>query len=162
MSANAPHTVCAVATAERPITCICGSHPFHISWNRNPTEGIIGALRTDYLRGFAVGSTPLRDGQWHHIAIVFMPTTDPDRPIEVRQYVDSRLEREDKPSTTGSDIFMKTSDAYATSGTIWLGCRLSTKGVRAERFSGAMDELFIADRALQPREILRLMNENGL
>jgi hypothetical protein len=49
---------------------------------------------------------------------------------------------------------MKTSDAYATSGTIWLGCRLSTKGVRAERFSGAMDELFIADRALRPREIL--------
>jgi hypothetical protein len=91
-----------------------------------------------------------------------MPTTDPDRPIEVRQYVDGHLEGEGKPSTTGSPIFMKSSDAFATSGTIWLGCRLGTKAVRTERFIGDMDELFIADRALQPQEILRLMNDNRL
>jgi hypothetical protein len=176
MSANKPHTVVFWAKVPRDSNLSnayamvawgansekFGSHPFQISWNRNPGEGIVGALRTDYLRGFAVGATPLRDGQWHHIAIVFMPTTDPDRPIEVRQYVDGHLEGEGRPSTTGSDIFMKSSNAYATSGTIWLGCRLGTKGVRAERFIGEVDELFIADRALQPQEIIRLMSENRL
>jgi ferric-dicitrate binding protein FerR (iron transport regulator) len=176
MSANRPHTVVFWAKVPKDSNLSnayamvawgansekFGSHPFHISWNRNPGEGIIGALRTDYGRGFAVGSTPLRDGQWHHIAVVFMPTTDPDRPIEVRQYVDGRLEGEGKPSPAGSDIFMKSTNAYATSGTIWLGCRLGTKDIRAERFIGEMDELFIADRALQHPEIVRLMSANRL
>jgi len=177
MSANKPHTVVFWARIPKDSNLSnayamlawgansekFGSHPFHISWNRNPSEGIIGALRTDYLRGFAVGSTPLRDGQWHHIAVVFMPTTDPERPIEVRQYVDARLEGEGKPSPPGSDIFMRSPDASATSGTIWLGCRLGTKGIPASaRFSGDMDELFIADRALQHQEITRLMSDNRL
>ena len=176
MSANRPHTVVFWAKVPKDSnlsnayamvawganSAKFGSHPFHISWNRHPGDGIVGALRTDYGRGFAVGSTPLRDGQWHHIAVVFMPTTDPDRPIEVRQYVDGRLEGEGKPSPPGSDIFMKSTNAYATSGTIWLGCRLGTKDIRAERFIGEMDELFIADRALQHPEIVRLMSANRL
>jgi len=87
---------------------------------------------------------------------------DSDRPIEVRQYVDGRLEGEGTPSSPGSDIFMKSSNAYATSGTIWLGCRLGTRQVRDERFIGEMDELFIADRALRPDEIVRLMDANRL
>ena len=45
-----------------------GAHPVQVGWNRNPTEGTVGVLRTDYGGGFAVGATPLRDGQWHHIA----------------------------------------------------------------------------------------------
>jgi hypothetical protein len=38
----------------------------------------------------AVGLTPLRDGRWHHIAIVFIPTSDVESAIEVKQYVDRR------------------------------------------------------------------------
>ena len=176
MSANLPHTVVFWAKVPQHANLgnayamvawganseKFGSHPFHISWNRNPNEGVIGALRTDYGRGFAIGATPLRDGRWHHIAVVFMPTAEPQRPIEVRQYVDGRLEGEGRPSPPGSDIFMKSGNAYATSGTIWLGCRLGIKGVRNERFIGEMDELFIADRALQPQEIVRLMSNNRL
>jgi len=139
------------------------THPFHISWNRNPTEGTIGALRTDYGKGYALGATPLRDGRWHHIAVVFVPREDPERPIEVKQYVDGRLEGEGRPSSPGSDIFMNPNSASSrTSGTIWLGCRLGTKDVRNERFHGEFDELFIADRALQPQEIIRLMSANQL
>ena len=176
MSANLPHTVVFWAKVPKDATLSnayamvawgansekFGSHPFQICWNRNPSEGIVGALRTDYGRGFAIGATPLRDGRWHHIAVVFMPTTDPNRPIEVRQYVDGRLEGEGTPDKPGSDIFMKSKYANATSGTIWLGCRVGTTGPRAERFRGEMDELFIADRALQPQEILRLMSDNEL
>ena len=32
-----------------------GSHPIHITWNRNAAEGPLGVLRTDYGGGFAIG-----------------------------------------------------------------------------------------------------------
>jgi hypothetical protein len=139
-----------------------GSHPIHITWNRMASEGPLGVLRTDYLGGFAMGSTPLRDGNWHHVAVVFIPRDDTTRPIEVKQYVDGRLEGEGKPSQRGSDIFNYPRDNN-TQGIVFLGCRLGTDGSpKAERFSGQMDELFIADRALEPPEICRLLTSNQL
>jgi ferric-dicitrate binding protein FerR (iron transport regulator) len=140
-----------------------GTHPFHIGWNRNPNEGLIGVLRTDYGRGFAVGMTPIRDGRWHHVAVVLIPRDDKDSPMEVKQYVDGRLDGESKPSPSGSDIFYSSeNDGNTTSGMIWLGCRLGTKGVRVDRFYGDIDELFIADRALEPQQIVHLMTYNRL
>jgi hypothetical protein len=145
-----------------------GSHPFHITWNRMPGDGIVGALRTDYGGGFAVGATSLRDGRWHHVAVVFIPRDDAERPMEVKQYVDGRLEGEGRPSPSGSEVFrysaQDTAAAAAANGTVWLGCRLRVKGegVRTDRFTGDIDELFIADRALGPDEIVRLMNNNQL
>jgi hypothetical protein len=41
-------------------------------------------------------------------------------------------------------------------------CRLGIKGVRTDWFIGDMDDLFVADRALEPQDIVRLMNENQL
>lgn len=142
-----------------------GSHPIHISWNRNPNEGTIGALRTDYGGGYALGSTPLRDGQWHHIAVIFIPSEDLDQTVSVKQYVDGRLEGEGMASPPGSDIFFKKPDekkAQAMKDGVWLGCRLGINEVRTERFYGEMDELFIVDRPLVPREVVQLMNHNQL
>jgi hypothetical protein len=141
-----------------------GSHPIQIGWNRNPNEGTVGVLRTDYGGGFAIGATPLRDGQWHHIAVEFIPTEDGSKSMDVKQYVDGRFEGEGKPSPPGSAIF-KTVDQQkmlSLKDSIWLGCRLGINGVRAERFSGEMDELFVTDRSLEPREIVQLMNDNQL
>jgi hypothetical protein len=136
-----------------------GAHPIHIGWNRNPNEGTVGVLRTDYGGGYAIGATPLRDGRWHHIAVVLLPRNDAQDPLEVNQYVDGRLEGEGKPSPTGSEIFTRTPGKIPKDA-VWLGCRLGINGVRSERFLGEMDELFIADRALEPQEIVRLMNYN--
>ena len=80
--------------------------------------------------------------------------------MEVKQYVDGRLEGEGHPSTPGSDIFMTTESSAATSGWIWLGCRIRINGMPSDRFCGEMDELVIANRALEPPEIVRLMNTN--
>jgi hypothetical protein len=137
-----------------------GSHPVHIGWNRNPNEGTVGVLRTDYGGGFALGATPLRDGRWHHVAVILIPGADATTSMQVKQYVDGRLEGEGKPSPPGSKIFSRLSSA--TSGAVWLGCRLGIDDVRQERFRGQMDELFIADRALEPWEIVGLMNQNRL
>ena len=40
------------------------------SWNRDPAQGALGALRTETEQGYLVGTTPLRDGRWHHVAVV--------------------------------------------------------------------------------------------
>jgi hypothetical protein len=82
----------------------------------------------------------------------------------VKQYVDGRFEGEGNPSPPGSDRFMGATQyqAQTTNGAIWLGCRLGIQGVRADRFCGDMDELFIADRALEPAEIIGVMNTNQL
>jgi hypothetical protein len=91
-----------------------------------------------------------------------MPRDDTGRPIDVKQYVDGRLEGEGKPSPRGSDVFNYPNENNNTQGIVWLGCRLGINGVRAERFSGEMDELYVADRALEPPEIVRLMTANQL
>src|SRR5262249_44278731 len=104
---------------------------------------------------------PLRDGRWHHIAVVLLPRNDARNPLEVNQYVDGRLEGEGKPSPPGSEIFTRLTE-NASKDSFWLGCRLGVNGVRLERFCGEMDELFIADRALEPQEIVRLMSFNQL
>ena len=133
-------------------------HPVHICWNKVPEDGTLGALRTDFGAGFAIGATPLRDGRWHHIAVVFMPRDDAKQPMEVKQYVDGRFEGEGKPSPPGTTNFI----AAHTDGTFWLGCRLGTKGVRTDRFRGDLSDLFIIPRALEPQEITQLMNKNEM
>src|SRR5438093_13273031 len=120
----------------------------------------MGLLRTDYGRGYAIGATPLRDGRWHHIAVVFILRDDAESPIEVKQYVEGRLEGEGHRSAPGSDIFMSTENSGEPNGSIWLGCRRGVKPEPKGRFCGEMDELFIANRALEPPEIVRLMNSN--
>ena len=139
-----------------------GSHPVHIGWNRNPTEGTVGVLRTDYGGGFALGATPLRDGRWHHIAVVFVPGEEPDTPVEVKQYVDGRFEGEGKPSPPGTEVSEKfLEQGVSTLGdTVWLGCRVGNSGPRRDRFRGELDELCIADHALAPQQIVQLMKDN--
>ena len=139
-----------------------GTHPVHIGWNRNPTEGTVGVLRTDYGGGFALGATPLRDGHWHHVAVVFVPGEDVNTPVEVKEYVDGRFEGEGKPSPPGTEVAEKFREENQTAigDTLWLGCRLGAGGPKKDRFRGELDELCIADRALEPREIVQLMKEN--
>ena len=141
-----------------------GSHPIQIRWNKEPDEAMVGALRTDYGGGYAVGRTQLRDGKWHHIAVVFVPHNDPRTPMYVKQYVDGRLEGEGMPSRPGSDIFVYSSEntPQDTNGNIWLGCRIGVKGVRADRFVGEMSDLFVFDRALEPQEIMKVMTSNQM
>jgi hypothetical protein len=136
------------------------SRPVHIAWNRHPEEGALGALRTDFSGGHAMGITPLRDGHWHYITIIFLPGDDPDLPVQVKQYVDGRLES--NTVTPGAKRSVGGNTKFADSSTfkdlLWLGCRLGGNGAKAERFSGQLDELVIVDRGLEPAEIVQLMD----
>lgn len=136
-----------------------GNRPVQISWNRRPAEGALGALRTDFGGGYAIGTTSLRDGQWHYITVYFAPGDDSSAAPEVKQYVDGRLE--------SSTIVPGTVHAPAGTGemaiadTVWLGYRLTGKQ-EGRRFHGDLDELFIADRGLEPKEIVALMRDNRI
>jgi ferric-dicitrate binding protein FerR (iron transport regulator) len=139
------------------------ARPVHICWNRNPAEGTIGVLRTDYGGGFALGTTSLRDGLWHHIAVAFVPGENINTPVQVKQYVDGRLEGEGYPSPPGEkmmETMASMDDPAMVNDMLWLGCRLGLSGPRKDHFRGALDELFIANRALEPQEIVELMKNN--
>jgi hypothetical protein len=132
-----------------------------INWNKDPAQGPLGALRTDFRGGHAVGTTSLRDGRWHHIAVVFAPGDD-TTPVQVREYVDGRLESS-AVTTDAMHAAASASDRAAMADltdVLWLGCRLSVRGLTSGRFRGELDELFIADRGLEPTEIVSLMNDN--
>jgi hypothetical protein len=134
-----------------------------IGWNRNPTEGVLGALRTDAGRGSLVGSAALRDGRWHHLAVVLSPKTkgdkiDKDGPWQLRQYVDGRLETTSfkhsvKRTRGGEPAAIASNDE-----TLWIGRAVDDSS--GERFRGKLDELFVADAALTPQEIRHLLREN--
>jgi hypothetical protein len=139
--------------------------PVHICWNRNPSEGGLGVLRVDYARGFALGTTPLRNGKWHHVAVVFVPGTEACTPLQVKLYLDGRFEGVGRPSPPGMRAdSTKSPEDYTreVQDTLWLGCRLGSDGPRADRFRGSMDELFVVDRELVPSEIVQLMMENRI
>ncbi|MGH7957853.1 MAG: hypothetical protein ACREH8_12725 [Opitutaceae bacterium] len=76
----------------------------------------------------------------------------------MKQYIDGRLE--------SSAVSAGTTCAPAGTGdatipdTVWLGYRLTGQRQEGRRFRGDIDELFIADRALHPNEIVALMREN--
>lgn len=131
-----------------------GNRALQIGWNRNPNQGALGALRTDLGKIYAVGATSLRDGRWHHVAIVFIPIASEEGPVHVAQYVDGKLE-----GTTVKAIKMKRAAQDASKADmLWLG---RAPGKREKgHFRGDMDELFVADRALSPAEIVLLMTEN--
>ncbi|HZZ27082.1 MAG TPA: LamG-like jellyroll fold domain-containing protein [Pirellulales bacterium] len=135
------------------------SRPVHIAWNRDPSEGPLGAVRTDFSGGHAIGLTSLRDGRWHHICVIFLPGDDPATPVQVKQYVDGRLESNmitpgPKRSIGGN---LNQVDNGTGTDVLWLGCRLGGTQPKRDRFSGDIDELFIADRGLEPAQVVQLM-----
>lgn len=132
--------------------------PVHISWNRNPNEGALGAIRTDFAGGCAIGSTSLRDGRWHHIAVVFVPGTG-DAPVQVKQYVDGYLES--SVIIPGRTRGPAGQPDPRLDDTLWIGSRLGATGPRQERFRGEIDELFVIEGALEPQEIVQLEQSNG-
>ena len=137
-----------------------GRRPVHIGWNRRPAEGALGALRTDFGGGHAIGTTNLRDGRWHHVVVFFAPGEDVGSPVQVKQYVDGRLE---SSTVVPGTLSAREGTGDATiSDRVWLGYRLTGSRQEGRRFRGELDELFIIDRALQPHEIVSLMNENRL
>jgi len=131
-----------------------------VGWNRNPAQGPLGSVRTDFGRGCVVGNTSLRDGRWHHIAVVFSPKAKGDKgegAMQLRHYVDGRLETA-AIKRAGKRVKGPETLAGTTEEALWIGRAMDRAD--DEPFHGAIDELFVADAALTPREINHLLREN--
>jgi hypothetical protein len=107
-----------------------------------------------------MGSTPLRDGRWHHVAIILLDSDDPAMPVHVKQYVDGRLESNTitpgpKRSVRGN---VKSIGDPTGGDKLWLGCRLGAAGPKKERFLGEIDELVVVGRGLDPTEVVQVMD----
>lgn len=131
--------------------------PVHISWNRNPNEGPLGAIRTDFAGGCAMGTTSLRDGRWHHVAIVFDPGAG-DAPVQVKQYVNGFLES--SRIIPGRVRGPAGEQDTSMDDQLWIGSRIGATGPRQERFRGEVDELMIADGSLEPQDIVEIFQFN--
>ena len=126
--------------------------PVHIAWNTDPAAGALGALRTEFGHAAAVGTTALRDGHWHHVAVVFVPHGHGK--MHVKQYVDGRLEGSTMPSLPALPKHPREKAKAPASDVVWLGHRLGS----AEHFHGELDEFSVTDRALAPQQIKTLLN----
>ena len=112
-----------------------------------------GALCVEWGGGWLAGERDLRDGRWHHLAVTFdgAPADgDVDLAQAIRLYVDGQLE----PAAGEVDVPVQTS----AQGQLVVGHLPQSR----QFFRGAVDELFIFPRALQPAQIVELMHHNQL
>ncbi|MCD6394235.1 MAG: LamG domain-containing protein, partial [Planctomycetes bacterium] len=107
------------------------------------TVDSVGHLLLGVGGGAIVGSTPVSDGDWHHVAIVLENDGSPNI-NEVKLYVDGLP---DAPSWNGSDRDINTQ----AEGDVTIGQYLG-----ASFFEGTIDEVRIYDRALTAEEIAAL------
>jgi concanavalin A-like lectin/glucanase superfamily protein/FecR-like protein len=138
---------------------------FSLGWNRDPAAGLIGAWRARAARRTLIGTTPLQNGRWHHIAAMLVPAPHNDAAYQLKTYVDGRLEAPSARLITrrrggAASLLARSSSSRTVPGdpdTLYVGGDPS-----GARFRGDVDELVIADRPLVPREIASLFRENRI
>ncbi|MFC4994199.1 LamG-like jellyroll fold domain-containing protein [Rubritalea tangerina] len=138
-----------------------------------PTPSIKNAVtvRTEAGWGNTGGSTPLNDGQWHHVVSVFTGGPNADAGSNVLHYVDGSLEKR-------TNIMSRLVETTAEEGkffplTIGLSPEVpfpksiqslvkasENKGQELPTFKGLIDELYIFNDALTPEEIRQLYKNN--
>ncbi|MFC4992210.1 LamG domain-containing protein [Rubritalea tangerina] len=132
---------------------------WQISVNPIDSEGPVGRLRLGLGLGQVVGTKDLRDGQWHHVAVVLYGGAQVDVGTHVLFYIDGQLEPVSRRALQAVD----TEIADAKHG-VWLGRNVSYQKsdpghAHGGFFRGAIDELQIFDTALDQDTIRGLMQE---
>ena len=107
------------------------------------SQGVAGAIRVEVASGYIVGTTPVWDGQWHHVAAVLADDGSPNVD-EVRLYVDGHLE----------PISAVSSQPVNTSGATNVAIGAYT--IAPQYFNGLIDDVRIYERILNAGEIATL------
>jgi len=107
------------------------------------SNGVIGAIRVEVNGGYIVGTTDMRDGQWHHVAAVLDSDGTPDV-IEMSLYVDGVRE---VVSASGDEPIDTAADGVVIVGRSPWGNR---------PFVGQIDDVRIYSRVLSQGELANL------
>lgn len=122
--------------------------------NDDPAHGVVGALSVRLGNRKIVGSKPLRDGAWHHIAIVVIRQqkegSAPD--LHSRLFVDGRLEAR---SGKASSKKVRNKNAPPIEPGLLLASGVDDSP--GEFFVGDIEGLLIADGVLSQNEIRQSM-----
>jgi hypothetical protein len=103
---------------------------------------VVGAIRIEIHTGYIGGTTPVNDNQWHHVLALLPPKENPDA-IDVRLYVDGKLE--------GYSVRNSTPINTVANDNLYIGGSLL----------GSFDEVRIYDHALNVVEINALSGNNN-
>jgi hypothetical protein len=130
---------------------------WQISANPEAKDGPLGRLRIGILGGQVIGTTDLRDGEWHHVAVVMYGGEAADVATHVLLFVDGELEPTSHKSLTA--IATDTTSPEARRLMMGRNAALNDRGSRV--FRGDIDELYIFGAALSQDAIQALMNPMG-
>ncbi|MCH7225669.1 LamG-like jellyroll fold domain-containing protein [Haloferula sp. A504] len=128
---------------------------WQVSANPLERDGLVGRLRVGAHGGMAIGTTDLRDDQWHHVAVVLYPAADPSFGQHVLLFIDGSLE----PISRRVLGVIDTQVQEASHGVL-LGKDVTSNAHGVRFFRGAVDEVYIFDAALSQDEIRVLMERN--
>jgi len=136
---------------------------WQIAVNPLETDANIGRLRVGIGGSQVVGTTDLRDGKWHHCAVVLYPESYARDVTQTLMFIDGQLE-----TSTGRSVMTVPvhTDTSPEARAVWMGRSLGHG--RTDRdsygsgfFRGELDEVYIFDAALGTEDILKLMKENA-
>ncbi|WP_158966340.1 LamG-like jellyroll fold domain-containing protein [Paraglaciecola sp. L3A3] len=129
----------------------------------NPSEelGPLGRIRIGTNHGEIIGTTDLRDDEWHHIAVVLFGGEHANLATHVLIYVDGVLEKTSRKSIAKVFTELK----HQESQPLRMGRNIAYKNLNNSEqkhrfFKGAVDEVYIFDSALQRQQVLKLMTSN--
>lgn len=129
---------------------------WQIGWNTgSDNRGTRGAIRTEVGLGYHVGSTDLRDGDWHHVVSIFLGGKDARSASHIRHYIDGRLESTTATGDRAVNTRIEGADAYPVS----IGRRIEDDGV-FRTFKGDLDEIYLFPLALTPEQVVSLYQSN--
>ena len=128
---------------------------WQLGWNGQESDGVLGAIRTEFRNGYVIGETDLRDGKWHHVVSLFIGGKGADVATHIRHYIDGKLEalsgyKRAKIHTNIDDI---------NSQAVSIGRKMD--GPR-KFLKAKLDELYIIEAAVTPGQIRKLKNKNSL
>lgn len=142
---------------------------WQVAINSRVKDGPMGRLRIGTNGGEVIGETDLRDGEWHHCAVVLYGDQDgkPNTATHILLYVDGRIESASRKSVLPVDTVLENERNQNSRG-IWIGRNMGNAtngtfaGVYGKFFRGSVDELIICNTALSFAEINLLKNENKM
>lgn len=135
---------------------------WQISPNPEDVDGPLGRLRIGTDDAPVIGTTDLRDNRWHHVAIVMYGGDEADLSTHVLLYVDGSLEK----TSVKSIAQIETQLDHKKSSPLMMGRNMDftndSKDIKNRFFKGWLDEIYLFDTALEPRDIRALMKGNRL